>query len=89
LFLVPVFWFFVPEFLSAFNFQLSTFCFLLSSMHMTIRTEPLAERVSDILADFVGWLDGFGETSWDHQSFFAGPVGGRAKALYYRHRLHQ
>ena len=28
-----------------------------------------------------------GETSWDFQSFFAGPVGGRAKALYYRHRL--
>ena len=28
-----------------------------------------------------------GEKSWDYQSFFAGPVGGRAKALYYRHRL--
>ncbi|MFO1152678.1 MAG: hypothetical protein U1E42_03275 [Rhodospirillales bacterium] len=33
---------------------------------------------------FVGWLDRFGETSYDHQSFFAGPVGGGAKALYYR-----
>ncbi len=33
------------------------------------------------------WLDAHGETSWDYQSFFAGPVGGRAKALYYRHRL--
>ena len=33
---------------------------------------------------FVDWLDGFGETSFDHQSFFAGPIGGRAKSLYYR-----
>ena len=30
------------------------------------------------------WLDRFGETSYDHQSYFAGPVGGRAKALYYQ-----
>src|SRR6266699_3153232 len=30
---------------------------------------------------------GYGETSRDHQSFFAGPIGGRAKALYYRNRL--
>jgi hypothetical protein len=39
------------------------------------------------LEAFVDWLDRFGETSWDHQSFFAGAIGGRAKALYYRHRL--
>src|SRR5439155_16281544 len=50
-------------------------------------SEPLAARVSDVLTDFVEWLDRYGEKSWDHQSFFAGPVGGRAKALYYRHRL--
>lgn len=25
----------------------------------------------------------FGEVSWDHQSYYAGPLGGRAKALYY------
>ncbi|MCL4761152.1 MAG: hypothetical protein KJ018_05100 [Burkholderiales bacterium] len=35
---------------------------------------------------FTAWLARFGETSFDHQSFFAGPLGGRAKALYYRHR---
>jgi len=40
--------------------------------------------VSHALARFVEWLDGYGETSFDHQSFFAGPLGGRAKALYYR-----
>jgi hypothetical protein len=50
-------------------------------------SDPLAARVSDVLTDFIDWLDGYGEKSWDFQSFFAGPVGGRAKALYYRHRL--
>ena len=50
-------------------------------------SDPLAARVSDVLTDFIEWLDGYGEKSWDFQSFFAGPVGGRAKALYYRHRL--
>jgi len=43
--------------------------------------------VSDVLTDFTTWLHAYGETSWDYQSFFAGPVGGRAKALYYRHKL--
>ena len=49
--------------------------------------DPLADRISNVLADFTRWLDAYGETSWDFQSFFAGPVGGRAKALYYRHRF--
>jgi hypothetical protein len=33
---------------------------------------------------FVRWLDGYGETSYDHQSFFASDLGRSAKALYYR-----
>src|SRR5205823_5765795 len=49
--------------------------------------DPFAARVSDVLSGFTDWLHGYGEKSWDHQSFFAGPIGGRAKALYYRHRL--
>src|SRR5438309_10206268 len=53
---------------------------------LATRTSRLGERVADVLNDFTEWLRVFGETSWDHQSFFAGPVGGRAKALYYRHR---
>jgi hypothetical protein len=40
-----------------------------------------------VLANFTDWLESYGETSWDYQSFFAGPVGGRAKALYYSHGL--
>jgi hypothetical protein len=50
-------------------------------------SDPLAARVSDVLTGFIDWLDRYGEKSWDFQSFFAGPVGGRAKALYYRHKL--
>jgi hypothetical protein len=46
-----------------------------------------SDHVAKVLAKFSGWLDAYGETSWDYQSFFAGPVGGRAKALYYRHKL--
>jgi hypothetical protein len=46
-----------------------------------------AAAVNRVLVEFIAWLDAFGDTSWDHQSFFAGPVGRRAKALYYRNRL--
>ena len=45
------------------------------------------DEISRLLKGFIDWLDRYGETSWDYQSFFAGPVGGRAKALYYRHGL--
>jgi hypothetical protein len=43
--------------------------------------------VEKTLQSFIAWLRGFGETSYDHQSFFAGPIGGAAKSLYYRNRL--
>ncbi len=33
---------------------------------------------------FVEWLDGYGETSYDHQSYFASDLGRGAKALYYK-----
>jgi len=49
--------------------------------------ELLADRTATVLTNFTKWLDTYGETSWDYQSFFARPVGGRAKALYYRHKL--
>ena len=39
-----------------------------------------SEDLLKILNRFVDWLGIYGETSWDHQSYFAGPVGGRAKA---------
>jgi hypothetical protein len=51
------------------------------------RQESLCDDVVKSLAKFTNWLQAYGELSYDHQSFFAGPLGGRAKALYYRHRL--
>jgi hypothetical protein len=51
-----------------------------------LSTAPI-ERVLNALDGFVGWHGAFGETSFDHQSFYAGPFGRRAKTLYYRHRL--
>src|SRR5207237_10118157 len=43
--------------------------------------------VERALTNFTDWFGRYGENSWDHQSFFAGPLGGRAKSLYYRNRL--
>jgi hypothetical protein len=44
------------------------------------------DALGPVLERFVVWLDRYGETSRDHQSYFAGPVGGAAKALYYRNK---
>jgi hypothetical protein len=49
--------------------------------------DVLEPKVADVLSGFTAWLSRFGETSWDHQSYFAGPVGSRAKALYYSHKM--
>ncbi len=46
-----------------------------------------ATRTREVLTRFTAWLDRYGESSWDYQSFYAGPIGGRAKKLYYQHRL--
>jgi hypothetical protein len=43
------------------------------------------DMMDDALSRLSEWLERFGETSFDHQSYFAGPLGGTAKALYYRH----
>jgi len=44
----------------------------------------ILRQLSGAVFDFVGWLDSYGETSQDHQDFYAGEIGRRAKALYYR-----
>jgi hypothetical protein len=54
---------------------------------ITTRTTPLDERVAEVLNDFTEWLTRYGETSRDHQTFFAGATGRAAKALYYRRKL--
>ena len=49
-------------------------------------SNELVANIGPTLTRFTEWLRAYGETSWDHQSFFAGPVGRRAKSLYYQHR---
>ena len=47
----------------------------------------LNDGVADVLNDFTQWLARYGETSRDHQTFFAGAIGRAAKGLYYNQRL--
>lgn len=49
--------------------------------------EQFLNKINISVDHFVNWLEHYGETSYDHQSFFAGPIGGRAKALYYKNPL--
>jgi hypothetical protein len=45
------------------------------------------QKVLKAVLRFIEWLDEYGEVSYDFQSFYAGPFGRKAKALYYRKRL--
>src|SRR5256885_15208524 len=45
------------------------------------------ETLRAAILRFVGWLDRFGEVSYDHQSYFASDLGRSAKALYYKKPL--
>lgn len=47
----------------------------------------LLARTQTALDAFVPWLESFGETSQDHQDFYASRIGRTAKNLYYRHKL--
>jgi len=44
-------------------------------------------KVEASVARFTKWLDRYGETSYDHQSFYASKFGRAAKAFYYRKPL--
>ncbi len=51
----------------------------------SVMMEVLAvEHIQTRVFRFIQWLNDFGETSYDHQSFFASDFGRSAKALYYR-----
>ena len=54
-----------------------------TALRQDSRTADSAE-VQAAVRRFISWLDGYGETSYDHQSFFAGRLGRSAKALYYK-----
>jgi hypothetical protein len=50
-------------------------------------TSDQMQNIQGTLERFVLWLENYGETSYDHQSYFAGPIGRRAKALYYKSKV--
>ena len=50
-------------------------------------TQVPVVKIESAVDRFCEWLDRYGETSYDHQSFFASRLGRGAKALYYRRPL--
>ncbi len=50
-------------------------------------TQTLANNTWAAVQRFDAWLDSYGETSYDHQSFYASKLGRGAKSLYYRQPL--
>lgn len=45
----------------------------------------ITDKLQGTISRFVDWLDRYGEISYDFQTFYASPVGQKAKALYYKH----
>lgn len=45
------------------------------------------QEIQAVCARFAEWLSRFGDTSQDHQDFYASKVGRAAKNLYYKNRL--
>ena len=50
-------------------------------------SSQLDKRILESVLRFVEWLNSYGETSYDFQSFYASELGRSAKALYYRRPL--
>src|SRR5215472_14783976 len=49
--------------------------------------DHLIEKIQDTILRFVAWVERYGETSYDFQTFYASPVGQKAKAVYYKFPL--
>lgn len=49
--------------------------------------ETQIAKVQTAVVRFTNWLDQYGETSYDHQSFFASDLARGAKSLYYKKPL--
>ncbi|HTV40887.1 MAG TPA: hypothetical protein VMF08_09945 [Candidatus Sulfotelmatobacter sp.] len=56
-------------------------------MQSAKQTNGHPHAIETVLTNFDSWLGGYGEFSWDFQSYYAGPIGRRAKALYYKNKL--
>jgi hypothetical protein len=52
-----------------------------------VSSASLVEQLQGSILRFVAWLDRYGETSYDFQTFYASPIGQKAKALYYKQPL--
>jgi hypothetical protein len=52
-----------------------------------VSADPGLQQAREAVLGFIGWLDRYGETSYDYQSYFASRVGRTAKALYYKNPL--
>lgn len=46
--------------------------------------EQFVKHIWSSLDRFINWLDHYGETSYDFETFYAGPLGRKAKTLYYK-----
>jgi len=55
-----------------------------SSVAASRDVPPETEKVRQAVLRFIKWLDQYGETSYDFQSFYASDWARNAKALYYR-----
>ena len=51
-----------------------------------MRSPAFDQKLEETIDSFVGWLDRYGELSYDVQSFYANPLCQRAKTLYYKRR---
>src|ERR1700730_15491128 len=49
--------------------------------------ETIDTKIKSALDRLCGWLDRYGETSYDYQSWYASKLGRSAKALYYKRPL--
>jgi hypothetical protein len=49
--------------------------------------EAQLAKIEAAVVRFAGWLDQYGESSYDYQSFFSSDLARSAKSLYYRKRL--
>lgn len=58
-----------------------------AAIALSTPAESGLQEVREAVVRFIGWLDCFGETSYDYQSYFASRIGRSAKALYYKSPL--
>ena len=54
------------------------------STRVTLRLP--VRKIEDSVIRFTNWLDQYGEESYDFQTYYSGPIGRRAKQLYYTNR---